>query len=451
MPHPTHKTPTAQVPEAARNAGNRWRNLVFLFLSNTVSGFAQGITIIAIPWFIVHDLGSPGLNTGLMGGIQLFIVFWGLFAGTLVDRYNRQYLFLSINAIGAVVLGGIAFTGHQLEGGLPVPLLGLILVTTYMIFTIHYPNMYAFVQELFDKRWYGRVNSGIEMQGQLTNAMGMAAGSVLISGAPEELPQALNFLAPSLEAIAPEPWALPEIFTLNASTYCFAVLMISFIRYKPGPPKPRERVLDRIRIGINYLRNDKPLIVFGLCSYMIFTGVLVFFPVLLPSYVDNVLQTEGLYMGLSESSFALGALTSAVLGLSLANAIARSNKIRLIAILLLLGFLTHLFLGLMPSEFRLLGLAALFGLLNAGARILRLTYILMVVPNYVIGRVNSIFSITNGLFRAMLILAIIPAFGGLGDAWQARSGVLVLAAINLTAFVLIICYYPKFDKTAAYG
>ena len=79
--------------------------IVLLFLANTISGVAQGISMIAIPWHFSQngDMTRFGVVYGISSLISLF---WVPYSGTLVDRFNRKHIFLVITGIsGAVVLG----------------------------------------------------------------------------------------------------------------------------------------------------------------------------------------------------------------------------------------------------------------------------------------------------------------------------------------------------------
>jgi MFS family permease len=382
----------------------------------------------------------------LIGGLQLALVGWGLFAGTLIDRHNRKHLFMVNNTAGAIVLASASAFGYFVTpGGMPVVVLGLVMATTYMIFSIHYPNLYAFLQELFPPSWYGRVYSMVEFQGQLTNAIGMAVGAMLLDGT-----ESLPWWPADFHITA---WPMHKIFLMNACTYAAALSIISLIRYqmRERGAIARQTVRERLRTGLRYLNRNRPLLAFGLCSYAIFFGTLTFYPVILPAYINDVLQAEGAYMGLSESVFALGALGMGTVGIGLSRWMARQNKIQMIMALLGIAVLMMAAMAVAPSTAMLLGMSVVFGLVNSGARIIRLTYILNIVPNEVIGRVNSTLSISNALARSLFILLIFPALALSGDALQSRWGIAVVALVNTLALLTMIRFYPRFDHQRAYG
>ena len=54
--------------------------------------------------------------------------------------------------------------------------------TTMFHYSIHYPNLYAFGQEITEKENYGKLNSYIEIQGQSTSIFAGAFAAILLSG-----------------------------------------------------------------------------------------------------------------------------------------------------------------------------------------------------------------------------------------------------------------------------
>jgi len=84
--------------------------LILLFSANAISGFAQGVSMLAVPWYFAQLDISSQFNL-LFGGVTFANIFWGLYAGTLVDRFNRKQLFLTTNIIEGVVLLMVAAGG----------------------------------------------------------------------------------------------------------------------------------------------------------------------------------------------------------------------------------------------------------------------------------------------------------------------------------------------------
>ena len=67
----------------------------------------------------------------------------------------------------------------------------LVFGLTIFNYNIHYPNLYAFGQEITEKKNYGKLNSYIEVQGQVTS---MFAGAFMQFYYPELLQKVLVLL-----------------------------------------------------------------------------------------------------------------------------------------------------------------------------------------------------------------------------------------------------------------
>src|ERR1035437_3019460 len=131
--------------------------LNLLLTANAISGFAQGISMISIPWYFTSVLHKNSEFGIIFAVITFATLFWSLYAGTLIDKYSRKKIFLSINLIGSAILGSVALRGWYFGG---VDEWGVVIVyaAIFFIFNIHYPALYAFGQEVTDKEHYGKTN-----------------------------------------------------------------------------------------------------------------------------------------------------------------------------------------------------------------------------------------------------------------------------------------------------
>jgi MFS family permease len=381
-----------------------------LFAANLISGFASGITMLAIPWHLTSQLGNSNgkfLNALMMAIITFASILWGLYAGTLIDKYNRKRIFQLMNLADGLVLCGAALAGH-LMGEVPFLLMFLVSSASLLTYTIHYPNLYAFVQELFDAKEYQRVNSAIEIQNQVTSSLGMVMGGLFLAGSQTAAwwPEALGF----------RPWGLHEIFLLDGVTYFLSFLLISLIPYTPGAYRRLSdgKVWERLRSGFAYLRDNKPLLIFGLASYVIYFSLLIFMQVILSIHVGDVLgkdYAEGARVSAGfRAVYSLGAVAAGVLGFLVEKMLASRRHVGAIAVMVLLAGCIYFSWSLTRSVWWFTTSAFLIGIFNAGVRILRITTIAKKVPNHLIGRTNSFFQTANGLARGLFILVLLLPF-----------------------------------------
>lgn len=377
-----------------------------LFAANSISGFAQGISMIAIPWYFANMLGKASLFGYIYLGATFVSLFWGLYAGSLIDKFNRKNIFLINSIIGCLILSIISWIGHSGDG-LHYAYAGVVFVMTFFIFNIHYPNLYAFAQEISAPKDYGKITSYIEVQGQITTAMAGAMAAILLTGTTAGTARIFGVEVPVNFAI--DAWSLEQIFTLNAITYLFAIFFISLIKYESVSERLPDLspVLTRIVSGLKFLKANPLILVFGLASYTIFITILLNIFYLMPVYINNHLNEGADVYATFEIFTALG---SVVAGLAITRIFRRTTTVG--AIIIMCGmtcmiYITWIFNTSVPLFF---ALTALLGLSNAGTRIMRMTYLFNNVPNQIIGRVGSVFNVFSVVMRMFFLFILSSAF-----------------------------------------
>ncbi len=406
--------------------------LILLFTANGISGFAQGISMLAIPWYFARQNQSPTFN--LIYAFATFLtLFWGIYAGTIVDRFARKKVFLGTNIVEALVILSISAYGWQ-AGTLPVPLIIAVFTITILGYQIHYPNLYAFAQEITSPKNYSKITSYIEIVGQSTSVASGALAAILLSGwQVDEVLRIFNFSFHIQFTIT--PWQLYEIFAMDGATYVISVVLISFIRYTPYQQIEVEvgSLRKRIISGFAYLRENPLILLFGLLSYTVFIVVIVQLHALMPMYINNHLAEGAAVLGLSEVLFAAGALTA---GFIIRKMFA-GWPIPQTVILLMVTISVSYYAASLNSYTRFFYIfCVVIGFANAGTRILRVSYLFSRVPNYLIGRVNSIFGMSNILLRTLFILLFSRAF--FNEASNVTYAYLILAGFVFVSACILL-------------
>ena len=375
------------------------RALALLFTSHVVSSFAQGITMLSIPWYFASIVNESVVFGKVLAVATFISIFWSLFAGTLIDRYPRKNIFLIASIVGFVVLGAAGIYG-EINQEAPIWLVAFVFVFTFFGFNIHYPNLYAFSQQLAARGDYGRVNSMIEVLGQSTNVLSGAFGAILLSGT---VGGSLNMLGVQVSfPFEIEQWTIWEIFLLDASTYALAACIIPFIKYVDHNPLliDLDKIAERFKRGWRFLMLNKELLVFGLSSYAVFVVLLVEVQFLLPIFVDNQLEAGADVYASSEVYFAFGSLFAGFLIMKLTKNLAPAKTI---VLMMLLAGLSFVVIAFTKSIIGFYLFSVLIGFTNAATRITRVTFLFNHIPNNIIGRANSIFYIYNIASRGVLI------------------------------------------------
>ena len=408
-----------------------------LFLSNIISGFAQGISMIAIPWYFVEIVGRPEVFATAYLFITFATLFWGLYAGTLIDRYSRRNLFILINLVCGLIIGAVAISGF-FSSNMNDLLVILVFATTIFNYNVHYPNLYAFGQEITEKSNYGRLNSYIEIQGQSTSILAGAFAALLLTGT---INKSMNLGGFTINfPFEIQPWGIHEIFLMDAITYMIVILIFMQIKYSRIVTDKVEvgTLFNRLKNGISYLKKHPLIFRFGLASYMLFAFLLVEIHILLPTYVHDFLQGKGDIYASAEVYYSLGAILAGVFIIRFFR-----NKNPIFGIILLMLIVSFAFAGMtfIKSLWYFFIANLILGLTNAGVRILRTTYLFNHIPNNIIGRTNSVFNSLNIMVRMCLIgLFAMPLFLTNDNV---RWGYLVGSVMVILAIVPLLLHYKS--------
>ena len=398
-------------PRSSEDRMNRRQSLALLFTANGISGFAQGITMLSVPWYFAQEGASSDFNLiyGIITGVT---ILWGLTAGTIVDRFNRKHVFLINNAVEGGILLSVASYGLW-TGDVPTGMIILVFMTTVFGFYLHYPNLYAFAHEITTADEYTKVTSAIEIVGQSTNVLAGAGAALLLEGI--NIQYAWNIGGEVVQIDwQVSAWSIQEIFLMDGITYALSIALIALIRYVPQHQDTIERgpFVQRLKSGFAYLRAHPTLFLFGVFSHSIFVVMLVKLNALMPLYITNHLQAGGNVFGAMEILYGVGALTA---GIFVGSLFQRFTAVRSIIFMLLLATTALALSVLTRSVVVFLGVGLMIGFSNAGARVLRLSFLFRHIPNQVIGRVNSIFSIINVMNRTFFILILSFPYFGVGS------------------------------------
>jgi len=417
--------------------------IIYLFLANSISGIAQGISMIAIPWYLTSSLNMPTFFGTLYATLTFLALFWGLWVGSMIDKYNRKNIFLGISAVGAVVVLSTAFTGYY-NGGLHYGFAALIFGLTFFIYSVHYPNLYAFAQEISEPAYYGRITSYIEIQGQFTNMMGGACAAILLSGITAGPFDLFGYVLE--QPFTVEKWELHEIFLLDGSTYVLAFLLISLMKYEriADLEKDTGTILQRVKFGFNYLWSNKMILLFGISTFAVFVTVLVVGFYLIPIYVTKHLERGAGVYAIADVFFAFGALLA---GIGIRQVFRKLTSVQTILTLATLTASVYFFY-MYNSNIPLFYLAMmLVGMSNAGIRITRMTYIFKHIPNNVIGRAGSLFGMTNVFLRMSLIGLFTLPFFIEGD--NIIYPFMIMGFFILLSNVPLVMYYRALENPQA--
>ena len=387
--------------------------------------------MIAIPWYFARQT-QMGLFGLFFIVVSILSIFWSPYSGTLIDLYNRKVIFLVINIVSGIGIVGVSILGFYL-GGLSGIIVGSVFCLTALNYNIHYPNMYAFVQEITEPAHFGRVTSYLEIQNQTSSVVAGAFAALLLEGAQISFGEFIWII---------NPWPIHKIFLADGLTYFVSFFLLAKMSYQAIRPRIIERgsLVQRLKIGINYLRDRRDIFMFGLFSYSIFVTVLICTFFLFATYVNNHLETGGHIYALSEITYAVGAIISGFLIRRIFRQVSIPKAIIVMTLMMTVGYAV---LFLSKSVVLFILITCILGLTNAGSRILRVIYLFRAIPNEVFGRTMSVFYIAHTIFRIFFLTLFSLAFFTKGQG--IIYACLILAIFLLISGLILLYLYSNFD------
>ncbi|MCS6933677.1 MAG: MFS transporter [Chitinophagales bacterium] len=372
--------------------------IYLLLLANTITGVAQGVAMLAVPWYFTGIIHRSALFGKIYFTVTCISLVWGMYAGALIDRYDRRKIFLFTNLFGFAVSSIVSLVGFVADG-LHWAWPALVFASTAFIYNIHFPNLYAYAQEITDKHDYARVTSLLEIQGQIAFTISGGLAALLLHGYRGEMHLPLTRYP--IEIYLPA-WKIHEIFSLGIAAYMITLVLIWRIRALPAGERKTDtgRLRHRLAAGIGYLRSHVAMLHFGNASLLVFLTILVFGTYVSTLYVNDYLRMGGDVYALSDMAFSAGALLA---GIITTRIFKEKDAVRGIIALSALSGIMYLTMLTHHSARMFYAANFVIGSCNASIRIQRVTYMFHHVPNHIIGRTGSIFFMLNVFLRLCLI------------------------------------------------
>jgi hypothetical protein len=350
-----------------------------LFGSNLLAGFGQGIAIIGVPWYLVRRYGDASVLSTIMIATGIGTLFFGTYAGALIDRYKRRSVLIVENLGAAVVVGAVALLGYL--GEYSAVHVTVVYVLTIMVFNVHFPATYALAQESFPAEHYAKISGFLEVETQTAAIVSGGAAGLL------------------LDSIG-----LRGVFVINMLTYLGAAIGLTMFKYTPvvGVRVSQPGLVVELREAWSYLRT-RPRFVFENIAMLMPFVVLIASQLVQPVYVSGTLHAGPVVYSLMEGVYAVTAVSA---GLWMRNVATRLGEQRanVVAFIMFIAALCW-FTGI-PGVPAALGGMLIIGWANAGIRVNRISYVLHVVPTQLIGRVNMFFGLSVGVLRIMMLIVL---------------------------------------------
>jgi len=409
-----------------------YKSIYLLLLSIITCSLAQGLTVIAIPWYFTDELNLSSQFSLFYSIITFIGLFWGLYSGVIIDTFNRKKILIYINWINALIFGLIGFS-HYFTNELNPFFIIVGFATCSFYYIIFFPNLYALAQELTKKKEYIKINSFIEIFFQTTSILAATICGLLLSGSDN----LFNYFHWTIFQF--EQWTINEIFILNSILYFITSILLLFIpyNYKKLAKLPSiTSTLKEIKKASSFLIKKKTVLIYGICSQIIFAFLIVELFTLLPLFVKNCLNQNVIIFSLADVTYGIGAIISGIITVQI---LRYFDKITFTFLLILITAYSFLIMIKSPQIIVFFVTTLIIGFSNASARITRMSYFFEKIPNYLIGRTTTIFNSINTIIRGCLILVF-------SAAWFAENNHVIIG-YKIGVYILILFAIPLMWQT----
>jgi MFS family permease len=355
------------------------RNFVLLLQGQFVSAIGSQISIIALVFWIKHEMDSAAIIGLVQMLASLPAVILGPVGGTFADRHSRRGIIIFsdiVSGLALLSLAALMFIAPDQQGVILLWLSTVFVITglTAAFFT---PAVTAAIPDLLPKDRVARGNSLTQLSLQVSVFLGQGLGGTLfrLLGA-------------------------PVVFMINGITFLFSAASEAFIRIPQEIPEKSDQWQEQFREfkkdtleGIRYMWSRR-----GLRELVLVSAAMGFFSmpviVLLPFYVEDFLKATPDWYGFLAAAYGLGS----VIGYVIAGWVRVSGKSRC---RWMLGFIVlesagHGLLGFVRDPFTALLLASLGGAAGGFVAVNILTLVQITTPSEIRGRLFGVLGTISG-------------------------------------------------------
>jgi MFS transporter, DHA1 family, staphyloferrin A biosynthesis exporter len=254
---------------------------------------AMNMQMIANSLLIYRLTGSSALlgTMSLANAIPMLIL--SLFGGAIADRVQKKRL-LIISLVGSAIISfgtALALSSGVLskanEGSWWILVLTSVLQGTILGITM--PARQALIPELVSREQ--------QMNAVAVNMLGM---------------NVLSLVAPALAGFLIDAFDFKAVYFTMGALNIYAIVFISFIRHTSRINTGSSNLLDDVKKGFHYIRQDRTILL--VLGFTLFVVVLSMpYQQLLPIYVDDILKVGATGLGVIMSVSGAGALVGSLI------------------------------------------------------------------------------------------------------------------------------------------
>ncbi|MDP6570994.1 MAG: MFS transporter [Candidatus Marinimicrobia bacterium] len=338
-------------------------NFALLWAGHLISHAGDAVYAIALPWLMLELTGSKTQTALVSMSAYLPAIIFGLLAGSIVDLYNRKWIMIWSDIIRSVLV--IVVPISLIYGFVSPLLIGVITFSLSAFSTFFYPARDSLIPHIVTQEELPAANSAISVSGQMSHLLGPLFAGVGIS-----------------------ILGLTHLFTADAVSFLFSVLMISLVKAPSQKPHPHHQVSqwEGIKKGLSFVHEQRGLRRLLLLTFV--NNIFIMGPAIigLPVFVKEVLRADFTVLAQLEAAMAGGMIAGSFI---FWKAIKKWNPVKILLFGIVLDGITYSFLYLVENS--LAGILVLFihGIGIPLITVSRTTIIQRSVPDHFRGRIFS--------------------------------------------------------------
>ncbi|MEE8340789.1 MAG: MFS transporter [Candidatus Neomarinimicrobiota bacterium] len=211
------------------------RNISLLWAAQVVSSAGDAIYQIALLWLVLDVTGSSTITGLIAMAAFLPAMLFGLYAGVIVDKYNRKLIMILSNlsqALTVIVIPILLYFGYK-----NMLLIGFFAFVRASFSTFFPPALNALVPMITSKSRLVRVNSILATSSQLAYLIGPLVAGLILSIV-----------------------SIPYLFVIDSFSFIIAILILLFVTV-PTKTKKVDKQFSSVKelfSGIQYAAKHKP-------------------------------------------------------------------------------------------------------------------------------------------------------------------------------------------------
>ena len=334
-----------------------------MWFGHLISHAGDAVFMIALPWLMLDITGSKSLTSLVSMSAYLPAVLFGLFAGVVVDRYNRKWIMIYSDILRALLVAVIPLS--LIYGFISPLLIGAITFSLSTFSAFFYPARDSLIPHIVTAEELPAANSAISVSGQMSHLLG-----------------------PLFAGIGISIFGLRHLFTADAISFLFSILLISLIvgparklTIEKHPPK-----WQGIVEGLTYVNSHKGLRLLLILTFV--NNIFIMGPAIigLPVFVREVLASDFGVLAKLEVAMAVGMIVGSFV---FWKAVKNISPISILLFGIVMDGITYTLLFFADTSFIAILVLIIHGIGIPLITVSRTTIIQAVVPDKFRGRLFS--------------------------------------------------------------